>query len=177
MVCHSSSPLFLATEAQPSAVPIPMERAEAWIFPIKLVRIDISTPVLHRDYNAFANQVPRLLQKITVRDLDYDLGTFVADSFWLDIKLNSSELDDALSRLVAHRREMVVTFRVRLQYVGNLWWASAAEVVDSISTKFSQHIPKLLALQTRVGIIMSFFDPDRPLPPHSVWKEVWWTAD
>lgn len=155
-----------------------MDRADPWISSAKLTRVDISTPVPHRNYNAFATQVPGLLHNVNVHDLEYDLGTFLSDSFGLDIKLSSRNLDEALSRLIEHRREMVVTFRVRIQFAEyNSWWADAEAVVDQIAAKFSLCVPKLLALRTRVGIVMSFFDPDRPLAPHPVWKEVWWTAD
>lgn len=155
-----------------------MERTDPWISSAKRIRVDISTPVPLRSYNAFAIQVPELLHNINVHELEYDLGTFVSDSFWLDIKLSSRDLDDALARLVARRREMVVTFRVRIQFAEyNSWWADAEAVMDQIAAQFSSRVPKLLALRTRVGIVMSFFDPDRPLAPHPVWKEVWWTAD
>ena len=155
-----------------------MERTDAWISSTRTIRVDISTPAPDRSYNSFAIQVPALVHDISMHDFEYDLGTFLSDSFQLDVKLSSNDLDDALSRLVARRREIVVTFRVRIQLAEyNSWWADAEAVMDHIATQFSSSVPKLLALRTRVGIVISFFDPDGYLAPHPVWKEVWWTAD
>ncbi|KZT72395.1 hypothetical protein DAEQUDRAFT_723103 [Daedalea quercina L-15889] len=158
--------------------PIQMGREEPWLSSVESVRVDISRPVSDKSANAFATQVPGLLYNIAMHRMEYDLGTFLSSSFSLSDRLDFPALDDELELLVSRRPEMVVTFRMRIQLADdNLWWADAEASSYTVAAQFSLQIPKLLALRTRVGVMMSFFSPVWPLGPHPVWKEVWWTQE
>ncbi|KAH9927761.1 uncharacterized protein B0H18DRAFT_272348 [Fomitopsis serialis] len=155
--------------------PIDLVRDDPIMSVVEFLCINISRPVPDRSAHAWAASMPGFLQNVDVRAIEFDLGTFVSNSLQLD-SLNFSLLDSALTLLVSKRREMVVTFRMRIQLAeDNLWWADAEEIRDAAAMQFPLHLPKLLALKTRVALFMSFFHPDRPLAAYPVTKEVWWT--
>ncbi|KAH9833588.1 uncharacterized protein C8Q71DRAFT_909600 [Rhodofomes roseus] len=157
--------------------PIDLVRDDPLISTIDSLYINISRPVPDRSAHAWAASMPGYLQNIDVRTIEFNLGTFISDSFQLD-SLNFSLLDSVLTLLVSRskRPEVVVTFRMRVQLAeDNLWWADAEEIRDRAASYFPLHIPKLLALRTRVGLLMTFFHPYRPLAAEPVTREVWWT--
>ncbi|TFY55138.1 hypothetical protein EVJ58_g8440 [Rhodofomes roseus] len=96
--------------------PIDLVRDDPLISTIDSLYINISRPVPDRSAHAWAASMPGYLQNIDVRTIEFNLGTFISDSFQLD-SLNFSLLDSVLTLLVSRskRPEVVVTFRMRVQ--------------------------------------------------------------